>query len=187
MGNEKIRLSRFVRAIWATLLFLSTSIGWGKEIKPVDPDGLAFLLVHKNTCNSYLVRSGDACLVIDWGTGEFLPQLKRLGINNVDRVLFTHHHREQLQGAGLIDRSTAKVWAPAKERDFFEKPASFRKWWPKLGDKFSVYGASYLRPPARPIVLDQALEDEESSLPGEVMAGFCRKLRQTIVLLEKAS
>ena len=33
----------------------------------------------------------------------------------------------------------------------------------------------------------EELEDEESSLPDEVMAGFRRKLRQTIVLLEKAS
>jgi glyoxylase-like metal-dependent hydrolase (beta-lactamase superfamily II) len=163
MGNEEISLNRFIQATSrATLLFLSTSIGWGKEIKPVDPDGLPFLFVHENTCNSYLIRSGDACLIIDWGTGGFLPHLNGLGINKVERVLFTHHHREQLQGAGLIDRSTAKVWAPAKERDFFEKPASFRKWWPKLGDKFSVYGASYLRPPAYPIALDRVLEDGES-------------------------
>ena len=66
--------------------------------------------------------------------GNSFPNSK--GIKGVDRVLFTHHHREQLQGAGLINRSTTDVWAPEKERDFFEQPASFRKWWPKLGDKF---------------------------------------------------
>ena len=130
MGNQKIGFDRFARSAWLTFSFLFLSFGWGGEIKRVDPEDLPFLLVHENTCNSYLIRSGNACLVIDWGTGEFLPQLESLGIKRVDRVLFTHHHREQLQGAGLINRSTTDVWAPEKERDFFEQPASFRKWWP---------------------------------------------------------
>ena len=162
MGNEKIRFGRFARAAWLTFPFLLLSFGWGGEIKRVDPERLPFLLLHENTCNSYFIRSENACLVIDWGTGEFLPQLESLGIKRVDRVLFTHHHREQLQGARLINRSTTDVWAPEKERDFFEQPASFRKWWPQLGDKFSVYGASYLRPPAHPIALDRTLGDGES-------------------------
>ena len=153
MGNEKIGFGRFARSAWLTFPLLFLSFGWGGEIKRVDPEDLPFLLVHENTCNSYLIRSEKACLVIDWGTGEFLPQLESLGIKGVDRVLFTHHHREQLQGAGLINRSTTDVWAPEKERDFFEQPASFRKWWPKLGDKFSVYGASYLVLPLTPLLL----------------------------------
>ena len=44
----------------------------------------------------------------------------------------------------------------------FEKPAEFRKWFPTLGDTFSVYGASYVRPPRKPIPLDQVLESGET-------------------------
>ncbi|MEQ8787637.1 MAG: MBL fold metallo-hydrolase [Pirellulaceae bacterium] len=124
------------------------------------PDREAFpdLYVWTDTCNVYVLREGDAALLIDLGDGSLLPQLERIGVKRVEWLLLTHHHREQCQGIDRLDREATKVAAPEAERELLEKPTEFRKWRPTLGDKYSVYGASYARPPSRPIVLDKSFE-----------------------------
>lgn len=119
------------------------------------------LFAFTDTCNAYVLRDGDAALVIDLGAGGVLDHLAEIGVKRVEWLLLTHHHREQCQGIERINRAVTKVAAPAAERALFEKPAEFRKWFPKLGDEFSVYGASYVRPPRQAIPLDKALEPNE--------------------------
>ena len=106
------------------------------------------LFVSKGTCNTYILRDGDAALVIDPGDAGVLEQI---GVKNVEQVLLTGHHRELLQGIQRLDRSITKVAAPKEEQELFEMPAAFRYWHPRLGDKFSVHGSSYARPPALPV------------------------------------
>jgi glyoxylase-like metal-dependent hydrolase (beta-lactamase superfamily II) len=127
------------------------------------PDAQAFpdLFVWTNTCNTYVLRDGDAALLIDLGDGTVLDHLAEIGVKHVDWVLLTDHHREQCQGIGRIDRKSTKIAAPKAEQPLLEKPTDFRKWFPKLEDQYSVYGASYVRPPAQPIPLDKALEAGE--------------------------
>jgi glyoxylase-like metal-dependent hydrolase (beta-lactamase superfamily II) len=115
------------------------------------------LFVWTDTCNVYVLRHGDAALLIDLGNGSVLKHLPEIGVKRVEWILFTHHHREQCQGIDLIDRSVTKIAAPKEEQALFETPNEFRKWYPTLGDQFSVYGASYARPPRQPIKLDQPL------------------------------
>lgn len=81
-----------------------------------------------------------------------------LGIKTVEWILFTDHHREQCQGIGRLDRRVTRMAAPGAEQAQFERPNEFRKWFPKLDDEFSVYGASYVRPPRIPIPMDRVLE-----------------------------
>ncbi len=50
---------------------------------------------------------------------------------------------------------------PQAERDLFEKPLEFRKWYPSLNDRYTVYGASYVRPLASPTQIDRTLNDQE--------------------------
>ena len=109
-----------------------------------------------DTCNVYVIRSGDSALLIDLGDGGVLDALGEIGVKSVEWVLFTHHHREQCQGAGRLKGTGAKVAVPAGERAFFEDPLSFRKMKPTLGDAHTVHGASYVRPPIRPIPVDRA-------------------------------
>ena len=109
-----------------------------------------------DTCNVYVIRSGDTALLIDLGDGGVLDALGEIGVKSVEWVLFTHHHREQCQGAGRLKGTGAKVAVPAGERAFFEDPLSFRKMKPTLGDAHTVHGASYVRPPIRPIPVDRA-------------------------------
>jgi len=87
--------------------------------------------------------------------------LADIGAKHVDYLLLTHHHREQCQGIDRIDRTVTRVAAPKAEQALFETPTEFRKWFPTLGDTYSVYGASYARPPRKAIPLDKTLEADE--------------------------
>jgi glyoxylase-like metal-dependent hydrolase (beta-lactamase superfamily II) len=108
-----------------------------------------------DTCNVYVLRDGDAALLIDLGDGSVLDHLGEIGVKRVEWVLFTHHHREQCQGGAKLAATGAKVATSAIEKPLFENPASYRKLRPTLGDAFTVHGASYVRPPVDPISVDR--------------------------------
>jgi glyoxylase-like metal-dependent hydrolase (beta-lactamase superfamily II) len=76
-----------------------------------------------------------------------------------------------LQGIQRLDRGITKVAAPKEEQELFETPAVFRKWHPRLGDKFSVHGSSYVRPPAQPVKVDRWLAN------GDVIEWHGRTIR----------
>jgi glyoxylase-like metal-dependent hydrolase (beta-lactamase superfamily II) len=120
-----------------------------------DARALPDLFVWTETCNVYVLRDGDAALLVDLGDGSVLNHLQEIGVKRVEWVLFTHHHREQCQGFTRLKGSGAKVAAPAAERALFERPSDFRKMKPTLGDAFTVYGSSYVRPPNQPVPLDR--------------------------------
>jgi glyoxylase-like metal-dependent hydrolase (beta-lactamase superfamily II) len=109
-------------------------------------------------CNVYVIRHGDAALLIDVGDGTVLDHLSEIGVRRVEWVLLTHHHREQYQGHPKLRTWQPQVAAPAKERALFEQPADFRKLKPSLGDSFSVHGASYVRPPVEPLALQRTFK-----------------------------
>lgn len=119
------------------------------------------LFVWTDTCNVYVLRDADTALLIDLGDGSVLGHLSEIGVSKVSHVLFTHHHREQCQGIDRLDRVNTQVLAPLAERDLFEKPTDFRKWFPTLGDKYTVYGASFVRPPSQPVRIDKVLVHNE--------------------------
>lgn len=125
------------------------------------PDTLPELFVWTDTCNVYILRDGDAATLIDFGDGSVLEHLEEIGVQRVEWVVLTHHHREQCQGIERLDRGTTRIAAPKAEQALFEAPTDFRKWYPTLGDQYSVYGASYVRPPRQPVRLDAALEPDQ--------------------------
>ncbi|MFC1607753.1 MBL fold metallo-hydrolase [Candidatus Latescibacterota bacterium] len=76
-------------------------------------------------CNVYVVRNGSNGLLIDFGSGEVLDRLPDIGVTTIDRVLVTHHHRDQVQGlCNLTDRQF-NVTVPAAEAHFFEPVEDF--------------------------------------------------------------
>jgi glyoxylase-like metal-dependent hydrolase (beta-lactamase superfamily II) len=87
-----------------------------------------------DTCNVYVVTSGDACLLIDTGDGGVLEHLSAVGIKRVEWVLHTHHHRDQCQGDRRLDSST-RIAVPARELHHF---ASAEAFWQslKLDDRY---------------------------------------------------
>ncbi|HEY3324385.1 MAG TPA: MBL fold metallo-hydrolase [Planctomycetota bacterium] len=134
-----------------------------QNFRQIEPN----LFMWTDTCNVYVLRDGDAALLIDLGDGSVLDHLKEIGVSKVEWVLFTHHHREQCWGASRLGRlplvgspsiPVEAVAAPEAERALFEKPTSFRKMRPSLGDQYTVHGASYVRPPSMPIKIDRTFK-----------------------------
>jgi glyoxylase-like metal-dependent hydrolase (beta-lactamase superfamily II) len=115
----------------------------------------------QDTCNVHVLKHEDAALVINLGDGTVLEHLAEIGVKRVEWVLLTDHHRELCQGAPMLDRAVTKVATSEVEKEILESPLSFRKWHPRLGDKYSVHGASYVRPPAAPVKIDRVLADGE--------------------------
>src|SRR5262245_45898835 len=83
------------------------------------PEGNSFpdLFVWTDTCNVYVLRDGDAATLIDLGDGSVLDHLSDIAVHRVEWVLFTHHHREQCQGAPRLKETGAKLAGPETERD----------------------------------------------------------------------
>ncbi|MEQ1860951.1 MAG: MBL fold metallo-hydrolase [Chthoniobacteraceae bacterium] len=119
------------------------------------------LFTWTDTCNVHILRDGDAALLIDLGDGSVLDRLGEIGVKRVEWVLFTGHHRELLQGVGKLDRAKTQVAAPTEEQGFFETPNQFRKWHPRNGDKYTVHGSSYVRPPQSAVKVDRWLAGDE--------------------------
>lgn len=113
------------------------------------------LFLWTDTCNVYVLRDGEHALLIDLGDGSVLDHLGEIGVRQVEWVLFTHHHREQCQGGAKLAGTSAKTACSETEKPLFEQPLSFRKMRPTLGDRYSVYGASYVRPPRDAISIDR--------------------------------
>src|SRR5687767_1484386 len=107
------------------LLFLPESFA-GEFVQPYAKNYPNFF-TWTDTCNVYVFRDGDAALLIDLGDGSVLDHLSLIGVKHVEWVLFTHHHREQCQGAPKLAEWKAKIGAPEAERALFEQPARFRK------------------------------------------------------------
>jgi glyoxylase-like metal-dependent hydrolase (beta-lactamase superfamily II) len=116
------------------------------------------LFLWTSTCNTYVLKSGSKAILIDLGDGSVLDHLTEIGVQQVEWVLFTHHHREQCQGAERLQQLGAKVACGVNEKAFFEQPLNFRRFRPKLGDPFTVHGTSYVRPPVQPVKIDHAFQ-----------------------------
>ena len=142
---------------WANLAGFAAPAGFSRVDDAQSPD----VFMWTDVCNVYVIREGDAAVLIDLGDGSVLEHLHEIGITNVEWVLFTHHHREQCQGAPKLKGSGVKVAVPEAERAFFERPYDFRKMKVRLGDPFTIHGTSYVRPPIEPIQVDHAFQTND--------------------------
>jgi glyoxylase-like metal-dependent hydrolase (beta-lactamase superfamily II) len=158
-----MKITRFSRLIPCLLLCLALpGLAATATLQPVDAAHFPQLFQWTDTCNVYVLRDGDAALLIDLGDGSVLERLPDLGVRRVEWVLFTHHHREQCQGAPRLAGSQTQFAAPEAERELFEQPLNFRKLHVSLSDRFTVYGASYVRPPIQPIPLARAFRTNDT-------------------------
>jgi glyoxylase-like metal-dependent hydrolase (beta-lactamase superfamily II) len=77
-----------------------------------------------DTCNVYLLVSGDEAVAIDFGSGMALEHLGRTGARRITDVLMTHHHRDQGQGLRRAIDHGARIWVPPVEADLFADVAA---------------------------------------------------------------
>jgi len=123
------------------------------RFEPVAKHGNIEVLLWRDVCNVYVLRDGTDAIMIDMGDGSVFDHLGEIGVQHLEWVLVTHHHREQCQGHGKLRDWQAQVAAPEKERALLERPSDFRKARPSLEDAFTTHGASYVRPPLEPLVV----------------------------------
>lgn len=83
------------------------------------------LYLLKDTCNVFVVKQATRAVLIDFGSGAILDHLPALGIQAVDWVLHTHHHRDQCQGDLLLGARRIPVAVPAHEAHLFADAENF--------------------------------------------------------------
>lgn len=83
--------------------------------------------VHRfaDTCNVYIVLSegtaAGGAVAIDFGSGDVLDHLGELGLQTLDAVLMTHHHRDQGQGLPRAVAAGIPIHVPPVEQDLFAR------------------------------------------------------------------
>ena len=112
-----------------------------------------------DTCNVYLLVDGEAGLLIDSGSGAILQHLGTAGVQQVEWVLHTHHHRDQCAGTPALRETGTKVAVPEYERHLFEQAELFwqtRRTYDNYNDRNTFFTV------AQDIAIDAVLEDYET-------------------------
>jgi glyoxylase-like metal-dependent hydrolase (beta-lactamase superfamily II) len=78
-----------------------------------------------DTCHVYVVTSEHAGrrtgIAIDFGSGDVLDHLGEFGLDGLDAVLMTHHHRDQGQGLHRAVDAGIPIFVPPVEQDLFAR------------------------------------------------------------------
>ncbi len=80
----------------------------------------ANISLFQDTCNVYILRSGEDAVLVDFGSGAVLDHLAELGVKRILAVLMTHYHRDQGQGLPRLAGSGTPIWAPYAEQELFQ-------------------------------------------------------------------
>jgi len=89
---------------------------------------LADLFCFRDTCNVYVVRDGAEAIAIDFGSGKWLRELRRLGVRRLRHVFLTHHHADQSAGLLAQRQWPFEIHAPIGEEPFLS-PAGVKRFW----------------------------------------------------------
>ena len=83
------------------------------------------LFVYRGGCNVGILSDGERALLIDCGTGAVQTALLSMGITQIERILFTHHHRDSASGVQLLAGVATRLGVPHGERRWFEAVEDF--------------------------------------------------------------
>jgi glyoxylase-like metal-dependent hydrolase (beta-lactamase superfamily II) len=117
-----------------------------------------------------IVRDGQRALLIDCGDGSVSEVLPKLGIQSVDQILCTHHHRDQVCGASRLARSGSRIAVPEAEREYFANPADY---WNDDAHLWRVYRS--FRP--HPLMLTEPLHVDQTLADGQEIRFGAAKIR----------
>lgn len=117
--------------------------------------------VHRfaDVSNAYVITHGASALLIDSGAGGVLDVLPSLGVERVDWVLHTHHHRDQCLGDPALIECGAQIAAPAREAQLL---ADAEGYWQSY-DPYDRYdGASSDNCPTSDVPVSRRLSDHDT-------------------------
>jgi len=92
------------------------------------------LFLHHDAINTGILRDGNRALLID--CGDAAEALRALGIDRVERVLFTHHHRDQAAGIGPFVTQGARIGVPVAEHAWF---TDVERYWNDPAHRWHLY------------------------------------------------
>jgi len=124
--------ARTAAVVLALLLLSAASPASVAEVVRLSKD----LHVYQGTVNVGILRSGDGALLFECGDGTVADALPGLGIKKVERVLFTHHHRDQACGAARLVKAGAELVVPDAERAWFDNVESY---WNDPKTRWDIY------------------------------------------------
>ena len=81
------------------------------------------LTVYRDVIQVGCLGLGEKVALIGIGEGQFLTEL--LAPDDVQCVLFTHHHRDEASGLAQLSLHSTDIWVPLKERHLFDKVEGF--------------------------------------------------------------
>ncbi len=94
------------------------------------------LMVYHGPLNAGIIRNGRKCLLIDTGDERIARVLPTLGIDRVEQIVFTHHHRDQACGANVFSDGKTQIKVPAAEAAFF---ADVESYWNNPKHRWHIY------------------------------------------------
>ncbi len=124
--------ARAVAVVLALFLLSVASPASVAEVVRLSKD----LHVYQGTVNVGILCSGDRALLFDCGEGTVADALPGLGVKKVERVLFTHHHRDQACGAARLVEAGAQLVVPDAERTWFDNVESY---WNDPKTRWDIY------------------------------------------------
>lgn len=83
------------------------------------------LYALRDTCNVYLLVDGEAGLLIDAGSAAIADHLGDAGVDQLEWVLHTHHHRDQCWGTPRLRSLGCRVAVPEYERHLFDSAQAY--------------------------------------------------------------
>ena len=81
------------------------------------------LYIHHGHVNTGILRDRNRALLIDPSGSTLQTTLVRLGINQIEHILFTHHHRDNTANFPISDN--VRVGVPEKEASWFTEVETF--------------------------------------------------------------
>src|SRR5262249_26832377 len=114
---------------------------------------------YRDTCNVYLLTQGDLGLLIDFGSGGILDHLGEAGVREIERVLHTHHHRDQCQGDRLVATRGVSIAVPEREAALFAETDAFWRL-KRIYDNYDVSSIGFTLPRSIPVA--RTLRDYET-------------------------
>ena len=78
-----------------------------------------------DSCEVYIIRRGSRAVAIDFGTGRVLDELQTIGVEHLDWIIHTHHHRDQCQGDHLAISGGTQIAVPEWEAHYFLEAEHF--------------------------------------------------------------
>ena len=116
--------------------------------------------IFHDTVNVGVIRSHDRAILIGSGDGAILEAAKSLGIQSIDWVLYTDHHRDQCEGAARLKKAGVKIAVPAAEARFFRDASEIWR-----GADNILYDRMDFRPDM--FILRSSVDPDRELQPGE--------------------